>query len=160
MVSPAPSHRQRRLGQNFVADPNLLDAIVRDSGMADTDVVLEFGAGAGALSERLAAGAAHLHTVEIDRGLEAELEGLALRPDVSLHWADAVKLDLGRVLDQHRRRAVGAASGRSPKPLGDLELNHHRPAIDPGQLLDRAQDQPRCDRVGQVGDDDRRRRVQ
>jgi 16S rRNA (adenine1518-N6/adenine1519-N6)-dimethyltransferase len=94
MVSPAPSRRQRRLGQNFVADPNLLDAIVRDSGLAGDDVVLEFGAGAGALSERLAAVATHLHAVEIDRRLESELQGLAERPDVSLHWADAVKLDL------------------------------------------------------------------
>jgi 16S rRNA (adenine1518-N6/adenine1519-N6)-dimethyltransferase len=94
MVSPAPSRRQRRLGQNFVADPNLLDAIVRDSGIAAADVALEFGTGAGALSERLAAAAAHLHTVEVDRGLEPALEALALRPDVSLHWADAVKLDL------------------------------------------------------------------
>ena len=94
MVSPAPSRRQRRLGQNFVADLNLLDAIVRDSGLTGADVALEFGAGAGALSERLAAGAAHLHVVEIDRGLEPELRALAQRPDVSLHWADAVKLDL------------------------------------------------------------------
>ena len=54
MVSPAPSRRQRRLGQNFLADPNLLDAIVRESGVGDDDVALEIGAGAGALSERLA----------------------------------------------------------------------------------------------------------
>ena len=94
MVSPAPSRRQRRLGQNFVADPNLLDAIVRDSGLAASDVALEFGAGAGALSERLAAGAAHLHLVEIDRRLEPQLQALGERPGVSLHWADALKLDL------------------------------------------------------------------
>ena len=43
-----------RLGQNFLADPNLLDAIVRDAGLAPADVVLEVGAGEGVLSERLA----------------------------------------------------------------------------------------------------------
>ena len=43
-----------RLGQNFLADPNLLDAIVRDAGLAPDDVVLEVGAGEGALTERLA----------------------------------------------------------------------------------------------------------
>ena len=63
-----------RLGQNFLADPNLLDAIVRDAELAPGDVVLEVGAGEGVLSERLAAAAAHLHTVEIDRGLEPALE--------------------------------------------------------------------------------------
>jgi 16S rRNA (adenine1518-N6/adenine1519-N6)-dimethyltransferase len=83
-----------RLGQNFLADPNLLDAIVRDAGLAPEDVVLEVGAGEGVLSERLAAAAAHLHTVEIDRGLELALAPIAALPNVELHWGDAMKLDL------------------------------------------------------------------
>ena len=84
-----------RLGQNFLADPNLLDAIVRDARLERDDVVLEVGAGEGVLSERLAAAAAYLHTVEIDRGLESALAALAARPEVELHWGDAIKLDLG-----------------------------------------------------------------
>jgi 16S rRNA (adenine1518-N6/adenine1519-N6)-dimethyltransferase len=83
-----------RLGQNFLADPNLLDAIVRDAELGPEDVVLEVGAGEGVLSERLAGAAAHLHTVEIDRGLEPALEQIAARPTVDLHWGDAMKLDL------------------------------------------------------------------
>ncbi|MBW8059414.1 MAG: ribosomal RNA small subunit methyltransferase A [Solirubrobacterales bacterium] len=83
-----------RLGQNFLADPNLLDAILRDAGLAPADVVLEVGAGEGVLTERLAAAAAHVHAVEIDRRLEPRLAPIAVRPDVDLHWADAMKLDL------------------------------------------------------------------
>lgn len=83
-----------RLGQNFLADPNLLDAIVRDAELVADDVVLEVGAGEGVLSERLAAVSAHLHSVEIDRGLEPALEALAALPNVDLHWGDAMKLDL------------------------------------------------------------------
>ena len=83
-----------RLGQNFLADPNLLDAIVRDAELEATDVVLEVGAGEGVLTERLAAVAAHVHTVEIDRNLEPVLAPLAARPEVDLHWGDAMKLDL------------------------------------------------------------------
>ena len=83
-----------RLGQNFLADPNLLDAIVRDAELAADDVVLEVGAGEGVLTERLAAAAAHLHTVEIDRGLESALAPIAALPNVELHWGDAMKLDL------------------------------------------------------------------
>ncbi|MGB7684741.1 MAG: 16S rRNA (adenine(1518)-N(6)/adenine(1519)-N(6))-dimethyltransferase RsmA [Solirubrobacterales bacterium] len=83
-----------RLGQNFLADPNLLDAIVRDAALSPTDVVLEVGAGEGVLTERLADAASHLHSVEIDRGLEPALAELAARPNVSLHWGDAMKLDL------------------------------------------------------------------
>jgi len=82
-----------RLGQNFLADPNLLDAIVRDSGVGPGDVVLEVGAGEGVLGERLAARVAHLHAVEIDRGLEGALAALAALPNVTLHWGDAVRLD-------------------------------------------------------------------
>jgi 16S rRNA (adenine1518-N6/adenine1519-N6)-dimethyltransferase len=94
MVSPAPSHRQRRLGQNFLADSNLLDAIVRESGIGPEDVALELGAGGGALSERLAEVAAHVHAVEIDRRLEEELMTLSALPNVSVHWDDAMRLDL------------------------------------------------------------------
>jgi 16S rRNA (adenine1518-N6/adenine1519-N6)-dimethyltransferase len=82
-----------RLGQNFLADPNLLDAIVRDSGVGEGDVVLEVGAGEGVLSERLAARVAHLHTLEIDRGLEPALAPIAALPNVTLHWGDAVRID-------------------------------------------------------------------
>jgi 16S rRNA (adenine1518-N6/adenine1519-N6)-dimethyltransferase len=83
-----------RLGQNFLADPNLLDAIVRDAGLTPEDVVLEVGAGEGVLTKRLAAVAARVHTVEIDRGLEPALAPVTAEPNVELHWGDAMKLDL------------------------------------------------------------------
>jgi 16S rRNA (adenine1518-N6/adenine1519-N6)-dimethyltransferase len=83
-----------RLGQNFLADPNLLDAIVRDAELEPSDVVLEVGAGEGVLTQRLAAAAVHVHTVELDRKLEPVLAPLAARPEVELHWGDAMKLDL------------------------------------------------------------------
>ncbi len=82
-----------RLGQNFLADPNLLDAILRDAELAPDDVVLEVGAGEGVLTGRLADAVAHVHVVEIDRGLEDTLAPLAARPNVALHWGDAMKLD-------------------------------------------------------------------
>ncbi len=82
-----------RLGQHFLADPNLLDAIVRDADLSPDDVVLEVGAGEGVLTERLAKAAAHVHAVEIDRSLEEALAPLAAPPNVTLHWGDAMKLD-------------------------------------------------------------------
>jgi 16S rRNA (adenine1518-N6/adenine1519-N6)-dimethyltransferase len=83
-----------RLGQNFLADTNLLDAIVRDAELTADDVVLEVGAGEGPLTERLAAVARHVHTIEIDRGLEPALAPIAALPDVDLHWGDALRIDL------------------------------------------------------------------
>jgi len=86
----------RRLGQNFLADPNLLEAIVRESGVGADDVVLEVGGGAGALSERLAPRVARLHVVELDDRLRPVLEALGREhPNVSLTWGDAMRIDLG-----------------------------------------------------------------
>jgi 16S rRNA (adenine1518-N6/adenine1519-N6)-dimethyltransferase len=83
-----------RLGQNFLSDPNLLDAIVRDAELGGEDVVLEVGAGEGVLTERLLAAARHVHSVEIDRGLEQALAPLVARPELDLHWEDAMEVDL------------------------------------------------------------------
>lgn len=84
-----------RLGQNFLSDPNLLDAIVRDAEIGPGAVVLEVGVGEGVLTERLADSAAHVHAIEIDRRLEPVLVSLVARPNVELHWGDALDLDLG-----------------------------------------------------------------
>jgi 16S rRNA (adenine1518-N6/adenine1519-N6)-dimethyltransferase len=85
----------RELGQNFLVDDNLLDVIGRAAELDETDVVLEVGGGLGVLSEYLAPRVAHLHVVEVDRGLREPLEE-ALEPfdNASLHLADAVELDL------------------------------------------------------------------
>jgi 16S rRNA (adenine1518-N6/adenine1519-N6)-dimethyltransferase len=88
--------RRPRLGQHFLADPNLLDAIVRDSGVGPDDVVLEVGGGAGALTERLAPAVGYLHVVELDERLREPLEAVAARAgNVSVLWGDAMRVDLG-----------------------------------------------------------------
>jgi len=84
-----------RLGQNFLADPNLLAAIVRDAALEPADVVLEVGPGEGVLTERLAESASLVHAVEIDRRLEGALAAIGARPNVELHWGDAMRVDLG-----------------------------------------------------------------
>ena len=85
----------RELGQNFLVDSNILDVIGRLAELSADDVVLEVGGGLGVLSEYLAERVAHVHVVEIDRGLEPALRD-ALDPyaNTTLHFGDAVKLDL------------------------------------------------------------------
>ena len=98
-AAPRPGRRQRRLGQNFLADPNLLDLILREAELAATDVVLEVGGGGGALTERLAPKAAFVHVIEADERLRPELEPLAERANnVGLIWGDALRVDLAALV--------------------------------------------------------------
>jgi 16S rRNA (adenine1518-N6/adenine1519-N6)-dimethyltransferase len=90
-----PSRSQRRLGQNFLADTNLLDAIVRDAALEPVDVVLEIGGGGGALTAELAPRVATVHVVELDERMRSELEPLAAEAgNVGLVWGDALRVDL------------------------------------------------------------------
>jgi 16S rRNA (adenine1518-N6/adenine1519-N6)-dimethyltransferase len=85
----------RELGQNFLIDSNILDVIGRAAALDVGDVVLEVGGGLGVLSEYLAANVAHVHVVEVDRRLEPPLrDALDGYANATLHFADAVKLDL------------------------------------------------------------------
>jgi 16S rRNA (adenine1518-N6/adenine1519-N6)-dimethyltransferase len=84
-----------RLGQNFLADPNLLSAIVREAEPGPANVVLEAGGGEGALTAELAPLVAAVHVVELDERLRPALERVAAEhPNVELHFADAMRIDL------------------------------------------------------------------
>jgi 16S rRNA (adenine1518-N6/adenine1519-N6)-dimethyltransferase len=84
-----------RLGQNFLADTNLLEAIARDAELDPGDVALEVGAGEGALSDRIAPRVAHLHAIELDRRLAGDLGEVSTRhPNLSVVWGDAMRIDL------------------------------------------------------------------
>jgi 16S rRNA (adenine1518-N6/adenine1519-N6)-dimethyltransferase len=95
-----------RLGQNFLADRNLLGAIVREAQLGPDDVVLEVGGGEGALTAELAPHVRAVHVVELDERLRPALEEVAAaNPGVALHFADAMRIDLG-ALDPEPDRVV------------------------------------------------------
>ena len=48
----------KQFGQNFIADKNLLSAIVADSLVTENDTVVEIGVGAGTLTKEIALNAA------------------------------------------------------------------------------------------------------
>jgi TatD DNase family protein len=118
-----------RLGQNFLADPNLLDAIVRDAGSSRRRRARGRRRRRGA--DRAAGGRPRTcHAIEIDRGLEPALAPVAALPNVDLHWGDAMKLDLGRSSRRRRRRRQPALLGRdAADPAHDRGL----PASAPGR---------------------------
>jgi 16S rRNA (adenine1518-N6/adenine1519-N6)-dimethyltransferase len=85
----------RELGQNFLIDSNILGVIERAAELRGEDVVLEIGGGLGVLSEHLAERVAHVHVVELDERLrEPLLDATGAHDNVSVHWGDALQLDL------------------------------------------------------------------
>jgi 16S rRNA (adenine1518-N6/adenine1519-N6)-dimethyltransferase len=85
----------RELGQNFLIDSNILGVIGRAAELTDEDVVLEVGGGLGVLSEYLAERVAHVHVVEFDERLrDALCDATDSHGNVSVHWGDAMQLDL------------------------------------------------------------------
>jgi 16S rRNA (adenine1518-N6/adenine1519-N6)-dimethyltransferase len=68
----------KRLGQNFLIDGNLMNKVVAGAEIEGDDVVLEVGCGTGALTDHLVARAGTVIGVELDRGLAA---GLRVRFD-------------------------------------------------------------------------------
>lgn len=86
-------HFNKALGQNFITDGNLLDAIVADSGITCDDVVVEIGTGAGTLTRAIAKFAKKVYSFEVDRNLEPvlalSLQGLE---NVEVVFKDVLKM--------------------------------------------------------------------
>ena len=85
---------KKKFGQNFLTDPNLLDAIVSDAGVDEHTTVLEIGADAGALTRALAKRAKRVVAFEIDESLRPVLhETLSEFQNVELLFSDFEKCD-------------------------------------------------------------------
>lgn len=95
----------KRLGQNFLTDSNLLAAIADDAGVTAEDTVLEIGAGAGTLTRALADRAKRVVALEVDEHLRSVLaETLADKGNVKV-----VFKDFRSVGDEELRALVGDA---------------------------------------------------
>ena len=83
----------KALGQNFITDGNLLDAIVADSGICEGDVVVEIGTGAGTLTRAIAKVAKKVYSFEVDSNLRAVL-ALSLQgvDNVEVIFRDILKM--------------------------------------------------------------------
>ena len=82
----------KKFGQNFISDKNLLAAIVNDANITKNDEVLEIGAGAGALTEQLAKSAKKVVSYEIDKTLTEHLNEIAEKHEnLTIKIQDALK---------------------------------------------------------------------
>ncbi len=89
---------RKRLGQHFLTDTRTLDRIADVLEIQPTDTVLEIGPGRGALTDRLAARAGRLITIEVDKLLVPILRArYADQSHVMVIESDVLELSLGAV---------------------------------------------------------------
>ena len=86
----------KKLGQNFVTDPNTIRRIVAAAKLAGTETVVEIGPGLGSLTLGLLEVAKRVIAVEIDPKMAAELESTIAKrapgTDFTLIREDAMKV--------------------------------------------------------------------
>lgn len=106
---------RKRFGQNFLVDAGVIAAIVAAIAPAHDDRIVEIGPGRGALTRPLLAAVEHLHAIEIDRDLAAELTR-EFTPRLTVHTADVLGFDF-------------AALGNALRVVGNLPYNISTPLL-------------------------------
>ncbi|WP_053384525.1 ribosomal RNA small subunit methyltransferase A [Leucobacter celer] len=145
----------KKLGQNFVIDPNTVRKIVRLAGVEAGDRVIEIGPGLGSLTLGITEAGAEVTAVEIDHRLAAELSSTARtmqpeifadpeQPRLRVIRSDALEVTLQDLLDQSSGHSAATESIAESTPLKrscdssvtqDDEGNGERGAGDAARLL-------------------------
>lgn len=108
--------RKAPLGQNFLRDASAARRIVEALGDIRDLVVVEIGAGSGALTDLLAARAGHLIAVELDEMLAERLRlAHAEQPNVTIVRANFLDLSIRDLLEASSDR-----SGRKCRIVGNI----------------------------------------
>lgn len=93
---------QKKYGQNFLIDSNILEKIVREAGISCDDMVLEVGPGIGTMTQYLCENARKVVAVEIDKNLIPILtqDTLAAYDNVTVINEDILKVDICRLVEE------------------------------------------------------------
>jgi 16S rRNA (adenine1518-N6/adenine1519-N6)-dimethyltransferase len=124
---------RKRFGQHFLADPGVLDRIVRDFRPSPDDHLLEIGPGRGALTEYLVrevctpGATGRFVAVEIDRDLVPALE--TRFPGVEFVNADILRVDLDTLFANSSAPAPAAPPERGWRVVGNLPYNISTPLL-------------------------------
>lgn len=98
---------QKKYGQNFLIDGNILAKIVDAAQITEDDCVLEIGPGIGTMTQYLAEAAGRVTAVEIDRELIPILEEtLSSYHNVTVLCEDILKVDLAALAEENGGRPL------------------------------------------------------
>ncbi|HEU5005291.1 MAG TPA: 16S rRNA (adenine(1518)-N(6)/adenine(1519)-N(6))-dimethyltransferase RsmA [Candidatus Saccharimonadales bacterium] len=93
---------KKSLGQHWLRDPQVLEAIVDLAMIEPADTVLEIGPGLGTLTHYLARQARHVVAVEFDEVLAAKLPQRVQAANLSVVQEDILKFDLLSLPDRYK----------------------------------------------------------
>lgn len=93
---------QKKFGQNFLVDRNILEKIVDAAQITDEDCILEIGPGIGTMTQYLAQRAGKVIAVEVDKNLIPVLrETLSSYNNITIINQDILKTDLNQILREY-----------------------------------------------------------
>ena len=110
-------HPVKQLGQNFLKDPSTAEMILDRAGISPQDVILEIGAGLGALTVPAARQAQKIYAVEKDRSIIPLLQHELIHNNieqVEIINQNFLHIDLER---------IAAEAGRKIVVIGNLPYN-------------------------------------
>ena len=114
---------QKRYGQNFLLDTNILKKIIEEAGVTKEDCVVEIGPGIGTMTQYLAESAREVVAVEIDKNLIPILEDtLSEYDNVTVINEDILKVDLRKLAEEKN-------NGRPVKIVANLPYYITTPII-------------------------------
>jgi 16S rRNA (adenine1518-N6/adenine1519-N6)-dimethyltransferase len=116
LLAGAGAAPNRRLGQNFLIDLNLLRLLVDTANIHNDDVVIEVGCGTGSMTEELATRAGRVIGVELDGALyKVASRQVAQFANVKIIPGDALenKNELNKELVEELGKAWGEFFGRT-----------------------------------------------
>ncbi len=115
------------LGQRFLVDRDVLDAIVDAADLSAEDDVLEVGPGPGVLTARLSERARSVSAVEIDERMIAVLrDTLSGHENVTIVRADALEVDLFALSERRPTRIVANVPYQITTPLLERFIGDER----------------------------------
>lgn len=95
---------QKKYGQNFLIDGNILDKIISAAELTKEDCVLEIGPGIGTMTQELSKAAGKVVSVEIDKMLLPILEEtLKDCGNVTVVNQDILKVDLKKLAEEYHQ---------------------------------------------------------
>lgn len=96
---------QKKYGQNFLIDGNIVKKIVQKAGVKKDDFILEIGPGIGTMTQILCENARKVVAVEIDKKLIPILtkDTLSFYDNVMVINQDILKMDIGQLVREHNQ---------------------------------------------------------